>query len=90
MAGETLGVSSDLIRESLARLRAVSHVEREHRVLEAQVAVNSPDFANRGRVHDWRNYVPEWARVHWHSIAVDSRVAIFLMADDFASREDWD
>lgn len=42
-----------------------------------------------GRVHDWRNYVGEVAE-YWPTLSVETRMAVALIADAAASREDWE
>jgi len=48
------------------------------------------DFTKIGRVHDWRNYVPEELQKDWNQLTERERQIIFVMADERASAEDWD
>lgn len=42
------------------------------------------------RVHDWRNYIPEEMRDRWLLLSPDARVVAYVLAAEWASREEWD
>lgn len=50
----------------------------------------APDWADAGRVHDWRNYVSERLRGMWGTFTDDQKQAIAESAQDAADREEWD
>lgn len=52
--------------------------------------LNQPDFRNRGRVHDWRNHVPDELREMWPQLTFRERAIIALIADDLADGENWE
>lgn len=46
-------------------------------------------FNNVGKVHDWRNYVGEFVDC-WSELTPRERQIIFVMANEQASKEEWD
>jgi len=55
---------------------------------EAELAAE--DFSKIGRVHDWRNYIPDVLRVFWRQLGGTARLSLWTVADDMASYEEWD
>jgi hypothetical protein len=49
-----------------------------------------PKWEEGGRVHNWRNYVPENVRAIWDTFTPNQKLVLSLWADDFAGRENWD
>lgn len=49
-----------------------------------------PDFKNAGKVHDWRNYVPDEMKNNWNKLTDRERMIIIIICDEIASQEDWD
>lgn len=49
-----------------------------------------PYFDHAGRVHDWRNHVPEGVQKIWHTFNWDQRKALVEWADELASSEEWE
>ena len=49
-----------------------------------------PSWSDVGRVHDWRNYIPDAMRERWFMLSPDARVAAYIMATDLAHSEEWD
>lgn len=47
-------------------------------------------FANIGRVHDWRNYIGENARLIWDELNKHQKAALRQDAEKMAEREDWE
>lgn len=68
--------------------RTIADIERVKVV--GIVPVDSPDFDKAGKVHDWRNHVPYWARDLWPDLTHRERVLLALVAEGGASREEWD
>jgi len=57
-------------------------------VLSAEL--ENPEFENAGRVHDWRNHVPEEVKEQWDQLSVDARKVAYLTAYHEAEEEEWD
>lgn len=67
-----------------------SHADLDRIVEVASVPLSNPRFADRTRVHDWRNYVPEWAERGWKSLTHRERAIIAVMAEEKAASEHWE
>lgn len=53
-------------------------------------ALDSSTFASpQGKVHNWRNHVPESIREVWDALAPQARAVAILMAQERANREEW-
>lgn len=53
--------------------------------------ISRPQFESTGkRVHDWRAYIPTQMMDAWDSLSLETRICLFLVADEVASREEWD
>lgn len=52
--------------------------------------ISEPKWEKCGRVHDWRNYIPEFVQKDWKYLTLNSRAILFVIAEDQANREDWD
>jgi len=50
----------------------------------------SPDFNNTGKVHDWKNYIPKAYVKNWASLDVNTKLAMYVIAEQVASNEEWD
>jgi hypothetical protein len=48
------------------------------------------DWEGAGRVHDWRNYVPDEVRALWRGLASEARGVAHIIAQDAADAEEWD
>ena len=48
------------------------------------------DFENRGKIHEWKNYVSELYVKEWHNLTYRERVIIYCEAQKQADREEWD
>jgi hypothetical protein len=55
-----------------------------------QDELDNPEFENAGRVHDWRNHVPEEVKEQWDQLSVDAKRVAYLTAYNEAEREEWD
>jgi hypothetical protein len=49
----------------------------------------NPDWSNKTKVHDWRNYVGERTQSLWESLPDNVKLAIALDAQELADWEDW-
>ena len=49
-----------------------------------------PVWHEAERVHDWKNYISEWLKNHWHSFTDEQKAAIAASAQETADREHWD
>jgi hypothetical protein len=52
--------------------------------------LDAPDFERKGRVHDWRNYVPTALQRNWGELSPETRLAIYAVADMQADAENWE
>ena len=50
----------------------------------------NPEWDKRGRVHDWRNYVPAVLMDRWGTLSDETRLIVYAMAEEQAGREEWD
>lgn len=48
------------------------------------------DFAKAGRVHDWRNHIPEPIKPEWSTLPIEARALAWAMAHEAASAEEWE
>ncbi len=53
-------------------------------------SITSPKWDKTGRVHDWRNYIPEELQRHWADYSIESQIVALVVADIQAMGEDWD
>lgn len=54
------------------------------------INLDKPEFENRTKAHDWRNYVPdEWVK-DWDSLTEREKRIIAVMAETQADKEEWD
>lgn len=49
-----------------------------------------PTWDRAGRVHDWRNYVPEEIRDMWFTFTQIQRKALYETFAKLAANEEWD
>ena len=56
----------------------------------ARRGIDAPNWDAAGRVHDWRNHVPDAVRAIWSTFSQAQRVALYCWAQDLAADEDWD
>jgi hypothetical protein len=52
--------------------------------------LEDPRWEAAGRVHDWRNHVPEEVRAMWPTLGREGRLGVYYMAQAAASAEEWD
>lgn len=52
--------------------------------------LDSPEFGREGRVHDWRNHVPDMVKGAWESLSMETRFVVYAMAKEQANNEEWD
>jgi hypothetical protein len=56
----------------------------------SMINIDKPEFENKDKVHDWRNYVPyEWQN-NWEQFTQRERQIIAVMAQTQADKEEWD
>jgi hypothetical protein len=48
------------------------------------------EWQKAGRVHDWRNYVPQKLREGWLFLSPTERAIVSIMAEEQAGNESWD
>jgi hypothetical protein len=51
---------------------------------------NNPEWNKAGRVHDWRNYINKELQNMWPEFTNDQQRALFVNANELASKEEWD
>jgi len=56
----------------------------------SMIDINNPDFKNKSKVHDWRNYVPSDWQNNWEQFTKRERQIIAVMAQSQADKEEWD
>jgi hypothetical protein len=49
-----------------------------------------PRWDEVSKVHDWRNHVPSSVYQVWDMLPAEARLVAFVMAQEQASREEWD
>ena len=52
--------------------------------------VLNPQWEQAGKVHDWRNHVPEFVQEMWETFPDEIKFLLYRWADDLAGREHWD
>lgn len=52
--------------------------------------LDNPQFDKVGRVHNWRNYVPDAVKSRWPDLSEDAKLITYIIAEVQANREDWD
>lgn len=52
--------------------------------------IEAPDWANTGKVHDWKNHVPEEVRIIWSSFTTAQKLALYQWSSSLADNEEWD
>lgn len=52
--------------------------------------LKDPEFKKSRRKHDWRNYIPEKVQEHWRLLTSETKVMLYLTAQDIANKETWD
>jgi hypothetical protein len=49
-----------------------------------------PEWELAGKVHDWRNHIPDHVQRIWETFTLDQKAALFVWAEYDASNEEWD
>lgn len=52
--------------------------------------LDDPQFAQASRVHEWRNYVPDVVQKLWPQLSLETRIIMYMAAENAASNEEWD
>lgn len=52
--------------------------------------VRNPDWKQKGRVHNWRNYISDSIKKSWDTIPIEAKYVFVIMAEEKSSDEDWD
>lgn len=55
-----------------------------------KLAAANPEWEKAGRVHDWRNHVPDEIRAIWSTFTAEQQYELYRWADEIASNEHWD
>lgn len=52
--------------------------------------IDEPNFNNKDKVHDWKNYVPEdWIK-NWEKFSYKEKQIIYILTQERADAEEWD
>jgi hypothetical protein len=49
-----------------------------------------PNWADAGKVHEWKNYISEEVQAMWDTFSDDQKQALARQAEDKADCEEWD
>ena len=52
--------------------------------------VNVPHFEEKNRVHNWRNYIPQPIKKHWGELPEETRILLFVLAEEQTDYEEWE
>jgi len=52
--------------------------------------VDGPEWGKAGKIHDWRNHVPDHIRAIWGTFSDEHKLALAAWADGLADQEEWD
>ena len=58
-------------------------------IYEGEDIVN-PEWEVGGRVHNWKNYVPDDLKAIWHTFSKDQLIVLAETFDTIASNEEWE
>lgn len=67
-------------------IKAVECVDKD----TFQMILDFPNFEDDGRVHNWRNYIPEYVKAAWSKLSLETRAVAYVMAYTRAEAEEWD
>lgn len=80
----------DHLREQLAA-NALARLIGTNLGMPADVpSILAPTWDQAGRVHDWRNHIPEEIRGCWGQLSPDARIVAYAFARRLAADEEWD
>jgi len=52
--------------------------------------LDNVEFENKGKVHEWRNYVSPLYQKEWKNLTYREKVIIYCEAYNQAEKEEWD
>ncbi len=52
--------------------------------------IKNPNFENKGRVHNWRNYIDDEIKSLWYLLSEDAKLIAYIQAKRSAYNEEWD
>lgn len=52
--------------------------------------LESPDFTDTSRVHNWKNYIPWYCKRDWATLPFETKAILYAIAFDRSSSEEWD
>ena len=52
--------------------------------------ISNPEFEKAGKVHDWRNHVPQIIRDLWKTFTAEQKIALMTWAENLAELEHWE
>lgn len=58
-------------------------------IYESEDIVN-PQWESGGRVHNWKNYVPDDLKDIWHKFSKEQLIVLVETFDTIASNEEWE
>jgi hypothetical protein len=68
-------------------MKKLYDILKEHQEI---ARLDDPKWESRRRYNEWRNHVPQDIMDNWKSLTSESRVVVYLMAQEAANRADWD
>ena len=68
----------------------INQCEDECVIQHIRQHIVNPEFEKAGKVHDWRNYVPDLLMQDWEKLLYETRALVVIMAAYQADAENWD
>lgn len=65
-------------------------MSNEYTSAEDAIAGNDPQWRKAGRVHDWRNHVPDDVQELWATFTREQRGALVRWANELSDNEKWE
>lgn len=78
-------------RRLMSRAAEVSKRQYD-RAYQAEIInlMHEPQFSEKVKQHNWRNYIDDEVQVIWASLSEQARLALFINAEIRAGSEEWD
>ena len=68
----------DLIEKECFEFRSISKTIRK------------PNFKEKGKCHDWKNYIPDFISDDWENLTLKEKFYIWVVAENAAGKKSWD
>jgi len=53
-------------------------------------AIENPPWNEWNKIHNWRNYVPDYVQKNWNTMCMETKLVVFAMTSKLANDEEWD